>query len=316
MLVSVVVPMYNCEDTIRNTLASIMKQTYSNFEVILVDDGSVDATAGIALGFAEQYPNVHYYYKENGGVGEARNFGIGKSKGEFIAFCDHDDLWDESKLEKQVPLFSSSRVGLVYTGCVYTDYNRTWMPKSMNAYHEGDCYNKLLASNFIPASSVMVRRSTIESCGMFNPRREMSGSEDRHMWLCIAKRYELRVVPELLITYCINGHNYSMREEKMLQATLTCLDDILRQFPETGAKGRRLTDSIHYEVYSHYGRNLFNQDLFLSARKCFAKALTYQCIHPSIWVYYMFTFVPYQLLKCVRAINTPVHVFLRRSEEK
>ena len=149
--------------------------------------GSVDATADIALGFAERYPNVHYYHKENGGVGQARNFAIAKSNAEFIAFCDSDDLWHESKLAKQVPLFSSRSVGLVYTGCIVTDFKRTWMPNSLNTYCERDCYNKLLHSNFITASSVMVRSSVFESCGTFSEKLEMHGSEDRHMWLRIAK---------------------------------------------------------------------------------------------------------------------------------
>lgn len=97
-LISVLIPAFNCEKYIREALESVFAQTYQNFEVIAVDDGSTDQTAQIISSF----PAVHYYYQEHRGVAAARNLALENAEGKWIAFLDSDDRWDHNKLQLQM----------------------------------------------------------------------------------------------------------------------------------------------------------------------------------------------------------------------
>ena len=113
-LVSILVPTYNRADTLGRTLQSIIDQTFRDFEMIVIDDGSTDETRSLVEGFA-QYGSLKYIYQSNSGVGVARANGIGVARGEFLAFCDSDDVWSPDKLEKQMALFTPN------TALVYSD---------------------------------------------------------------------------------------------------------------------------------------------------------------------------------------------------
>lgn len=118
--VSVIIPVYNCENFIEETLKSVLSQTYKDFEVIVVDDDSKDRTGEIVNVIKDK--RIVYIHQENGGVSMARNNGILNSKGEYIALLDHDDLWLPEKLERQMPtLESNSKIGLVYSDCHIVD---------------------------------------------------------------------------------------------------------------------------------------------------------------------------------------------------
>ena len=107
--ISVNIPCYNSAAFIRETLESVLNQTYRDFEVIVMDDGSGDETGKIVKSFSDS--RVKYFYKNNEGLSETRNKGIAASSGEYIAFIDHDDLWLPEKLEKQMELFNKNFVG-------------------------------------------------------------------------------------------------------------------------------------------------------------------------------------------------------------
>ncbi|MEE9614146.1 MAG: glycosyltransferase family A protein, partial [Thermodesulfobacteriota bacterium] len=119
--VSVVVPVYNRPEYVREALTSVFGQTFKDYEVIVVDDGSTEDTKG-ALG--EYLQGVNYFYKKNGGAASARNYGIEKSTGEYVAFLDSDDLWEEDKLDVQVEFLSRNPdVGLVCSDYTYIGRN-------------------------------------------------------------------------------------------------------------------------------------------------------------------------------------------------
>lgn len=99
MTVSVVIPLYNARDVIRETIGTVLAQTWKDYEIIVVDDGSTDGSGEVVRSFGD---NVRYGRQENAGVAMARNHGMAESKGAYIALLDHDDLWDPTKLEKQV----------------------------------------------------------------------------------------------------------------------------------------------------------------------------------------------------------------------
>src|SRR6185369_4654551 len=113
-LVSIIMPAYNAGKYIADSIRSVLAQTYSNWELIVVDDGSTDDTAAIVQDFTKREGRVRYIYQENGRLGKARNTGVRNSQGDLIAFLDSDDLWIETKLELQLRALREQNADLVY----------------------------------------------------------------------------------------------------------------------------------------------------------------------------------------------------------
>ena len=149
--VSVIIPAYNSSGFIEDALESVFKQTYRNYEVIVVDDGSTDKSAEIIGSFSDK--RIIYIYQENHGVSVARNKGILESKGEYIAFLDSDDLWLPEKLEKQVAILNNNK----NTGLVYTDFDvihegesSYWqLSEDSKVFYKGNVFNKLFMKNLL-----------------------------------------------------------------------------------------------------------------------------------------------------------------------
>ncbi|MBI4402274.1 MAG: glycosyltransferase family 2 protein, partial [Nitrospirae bacterium] len=119
MKVSVVIPLYNARDVIRHTIASVLAQTWKDYEIIVVDDGSTDGSGAVVRGIGD---HIRYVRQENAGVARARNRGIAESTGAAIALLDHDDLWHPTKLEKQVQVLERQpEVGMVITDVAHID---------------------------------------------------------------------------------------------------------------------------------------------------------------------------------------------------
>lgn len=232
--VSVVIPTYNRETVLPRALDSVLAQTYGDFEVIVVDDGSRDGTAGVMAEYVRRDGRVRYCRQsQNAGVSAARNRGIREAKGEFVAFLDSDDEWAPTKLERQIERFreANSEVGLVYCGVetVYGDGGGwTFVPE-----HRGDVYRDLLLKNVIhTGSGAMVRRSVTQAVGYFN--EEIPAIEDYEYWLRISRHYQFDYVQEALVRY----HDTRTTDRKSLN-----LDDNLEArewfFREHGADQRK-----------------------------------------------------------------------------
>lgn len=206
-LVSVIVPAYNAEAFIHQTLVSILAQTYQNIEVIVVDDGSRDRTNRIVKSVAKNDDRIVLLRQSNKGVAAARNLAIEKSSGEFIAPIDADDVWHPEKVEKQVRCMvqAGPEVGLTYTWWIRIDAEGFPIHTSPNWHVEGTVFESLLALNFIGNASVpLMRRACIESLGGYDTQLKQSGGqgcEDWELALRIADNYQLRVVPAYLVGY-------------------------------------------------------------------------------------------------------------------
>ncbi|MDF4756482.1 glycosyltransferase family A protein, partial [Vibrio parahaemolyticus] len=116
-LVSVIVPLYNAEKYIEETMESILNQTYKNIEIVIVDDGSKDQSSSIVKNLKKKYPEqIKYILQENQGVSVARNTGIENASGEYISFLDSDDLWHPTKIEKQIESMHKNNMNACYCG--------------------------------------------------------------------------------------------------------------------------------------------------------------------------------------------------------
>jgi len=148
--VSVIVATYNRANFIDRAIKSILNQIYQDFEIIIVDDGSSDNTEEIIKGYKDKRI-IYIKHKKNQGISTARNTGIKRAKGEYIAFLDSDDEWFPEKLERQVVLLQneSSEVGVVYSDLRYIDENGKDMNKLLNPRKEGYIYKDLLGENCV-----------------------------------------------------------------------------------------------------------------------------------------------------------------------
>ncbi len=216
-LVSVVIPAYNAAQFIGETLATVSAQTYPNLEILVVDDGSLDATPAIVEAAARGDRRISLIRQRQGGVAAARNRGIAASRGAFIAPLDADDVWHPQKIAAQLAVFqrSSATTALVYSWAVSIDEDGIVIPGGSRACHVGDVYPHLLFSNFICCASIpLIRRECLVELGGYDPRLRAwnaEGAEDLKLYLGLAERYEFAVVPRALVGY--RQHFRSMSQD-------------------------------------------------------------------------------------------------------
>ncbi|MEM7299692.1 MAG: glycosyltransferase family 2 protein [Pseudomonadota bacterium] len=231
-LASVIVPIYNAEHYLAETIQSALDQTYANFELILVDDGSTDGSAKICQSFSD--PRIHYLRQENRGVSVARNTGLRVARGAFVAFLDSDDLWHREKIEAHVAhLQRNPDVGVSYANCRFIDangnqLNRVFRPKQSNI-RVADVYCR---NPIAGGSSAFFRRTIFDDIveprsgdGLtqwFDPEASAPGTsfgEDHQCWLRMAihSRYRFEGVDRILTDYRLHEAGLSAKVGSMAQ---------------------------------------------------------------------------------------------------
>jgi glycosyltransferase involved in cell wall biosynthesis len=213
--VTVIIPAYNAMTYLPETLDSVLKQTFADFEVLIVNDGSSDRIVSWASEITDS--RVKLISQENQGLSAARNTGIVHAQGEYVAFLDADDLWEPTKLGKQVHcLDSKPEVGLVYTWTLLVDQQGRSTGTVTASHTEGNVWEKLLLGDVIGSgSSAMIRQICFETVGLFDT--ELSSIEDCDMWVRIAACYPLAVIKEVLVYYRQHFTNMSRDYNKMMQ---------------------------------------------------------------------------------------------------
>ncbi len=203
--VSIIIPAYNSREYIGKAIESATSQSFKNIEIFVVDDGSTDGTKDAVESYIRD-SKIRYIHQENKGPAAARNLGISKSSGEFIAFLDADDIWLPDKLEQQMPLFDDPEVALVFSDTeIFGDGFPFKKHSEFSRFARGDVYAKLIMGNFIPTSSVVVRRVAMDEAGGFDEDKKISIGEDYFLWLMIARKYKFDFSPESLVKYRIHG---------------------------------------------------------------------------------------------------------------
>ena len=264
---SVIVAVYNGAKTLTQTIESILSQTYDNFELLLIDDGSTDESRNLIEKYLED-ERVKYFKKQNGGVASARNFGIARATGEVIGFCDQDDQWLPQKLEKQIQLFSDPDVGLVYS---WVDIDRHGKRECSTPEFEGECFEALLNRNFVSCCTAMVRRTVLNQVNGLDESRELHGVDDRHLWLKVARISKLAVAKTPLAIYFIHGENYSLDNKKMLIADLSCIEKIA-SIEDLTPREKSLCKNAKYNAYKHYANNFLYRNSPQLSASCFLSA--------------------------------------------
>jgi glycosyltransferase involved in cell wall biosynthesis len=302
-LVSVIIPVYNGEAFVAQAIESVLAQSHGRLELILVDDGSTDGSADICQTYVRQDQRVSYVHQENRGVAGARNSGIARSSGPLVAFLDCDDAWLPDKLAKQIPLFGDEAVGLVYTSLFLKNGDKITDATPHKTFCQGDCFSAILKYNFIPNSTVVTRRSLLETAGPFDERRELIGVEDKLMWLKIAKLARVALVKEPLMIYNYQGERVSTNQQAMLTGELLCLEEIARLHPPSSERERLDFSQAHSEVYRHYGHNFFTIGNFAKARDCYGKSLKTGGFKLKSLLYYGAALLPPGLISAARSLK-------------
>lgn len=230
--VSVVIPAYNAMSYLPETIENVLQQTLEDFEAIVVNDGSSD---GIERWFSETVtdPRVTLISQANQGPASARNMGIQRCQGRYIAFLDADDLWEPDKLRKQVEILDEDpTAGVVYTWVSYIDrHGRTTGRIRKNAA-EGRVWSALIQHNIIECGSVaLVRRECFEKVGLFD--ESLRSLEDLDMWLRLAQHYLFRRISEPLVYYRQHTDSCSRNWSVMEACFRTVLDRSFASAPPT-----------------------------------------------------------------------------------
>jgi glycosyltransferase involved in cell wall biosynthesis len=234
--VSVIIPVYNGERYIAATLETVFEQTFRDFEVIVVDDGSTDGTEAILRHYGSK---IVYLKNDHGGPASSRNLGISVARGDFIAFLDADDLWLPTKLERQVAFAAlHPDFGIITTDAATFDH--TGVTEASAAAHKyipsGHVLNELLFDNWIGTSCAMVRRECFEKVGPFDQEAFVRG-EDWVMWMRIAAIYPVYFLNEVLIHYRVHSQNYSRADlEKQFRDLFINFDKVERAIPQLAAR--------------------------------------------------------------------------------
>jgi len=206
-LVSVIIPAYNAVAFISDAIESVLGQTYKNFEIIVIDDGSTDSTPRL---LSKYKPTIKIFSINHSGPASARNVGIRNSSGKYIAFLDADDLWEKDKLLKQIMYMEkNSDLGFSYTYAIcFSDCDgKKIYSKELRCNLEGNVFQNLFWSNFIVNSTVMVKRICLEKVGLLDESKDIIGSEDYDLWLRLSREYKLGLIPEILTEYRIHNKN-------------------------------------------------------------------------------------------------------------
>jgi glycosyltransferase involved in cell wall biosynthesis len=270
--VSVIVSTYNYAKYLEDCIYSILNQTYQDFELIIINDGSTDNTDDIVSRHLSN-EKIIYIKQNNTGQAIATNNGILKASGDLIAFLDADDLWEPTKLEKQVKLFSRDSIGVVYSRVKFMDANGLPINKKLTGRYfiprSGHITNFLLFENFIPYSSAVVRRECFDNFEMFNS--EYKNGLDWDLWLRISTKYEFVYVDEYLLTYRV-GHPGQLTSN--IERGIQCANLILDRFIENNpsiAPEKVIRKAL---AYSYIGRgNLLRRIDIKHSTKYFIDAL-------------------------------------------
>ena len=193
--VSVIIPTYNRAALVREAIDSVLSQTYRPFELIVVDDGSTDATGGILSQYGRAITVITAVHS---GPSAARNRGIRACRGDFIAFLDSDDIWLPDKLKRQMDFFRDNRdCRVCQTREVWIRNGRRVNPRKKHRMYSGWIFEKCLPLCIVSPSSVIMHRCVLEDVGLFD--ESMPACEDYDLWLRIAPRYPIHLIDEELI---------------------------------------------------------------------------------------------------------------------
>lgn len=295
-MVSVIIPTYNCAKYLPQTIKSVLNQSYKNLEIIVVDDGSTDDTEEILKPFLS---NIIYIKKRHSGVSDARNLGIERAKGNFIAFLDSDDFWTPEKLEVQMDHFRNNPdVGLVYSSNCFIDEDGNELIVPQRVSKEGKykmcrgwVFRRLLFINFIPTSSVVAKTECLKKAGGFNPY--FKKSQDYDLWLRIARFCQFAFINSDLCIRRVRRTGLTLTNvDQMYSEHIEILKNAKATFADLNLSDRNWLRRGLSEQAFDWGLEYLSIEDFKRARRHFMDSLIYWPLNLKFVPYLLLGFLP------------------------
>ncbi|MEK6541030.1 MAG: glycosyltransferase family 2 protein [Pseudomonadota bacterium] len=235
-LVSVIVPAFNAEATIGQTLASIAGQSHRNIEILIVDDGSTDTTRDVARTFCASEPRARLLPKVNGGVASARNHGIAEAKGRYVALIDADDLWHPDHIAKCLAVAQNSGCAMVFSCHHIIDAANIIIRSGVQTIVQGMAVHRLAYINLVSnGSALLLDRAAALAVGGYDERLRaagVEGCEDYLLQLGMAARGPIAMVPEYLVGYRQRGDAMSSDAERMTASNIFAGELFRKETPQ------------------------------------------------------------------------------------
>lgn len=288
-LVSVIIPAYQAQAYIGRCVESVLAQSYRNFEVIVVNDGSTDRTEEIVRSISDS--RVQYIYQKNGSQAVARNTGMKRAEGEFIAFLDADDWWFPEKLARQLPLFEDEELALVYCGLAVADAEGEITGHLQLPKWRGEALVECLRQNIVVGggSTAVLRRSVLTMHKIeFQTRRQ--GVEDWDFWLRVMEVGKIDFTPEALAVYRDTPGSSSKQVIRMRDGKVRTLNEAMerialrRDLP--AQKRRNLMRAAENGIWFaelRYGHDMRGLGDRQAARAAMARAMRLRPGSPRSW---------------------------------
>ncbi|MBW4430772.1 MAG: glycosyltransferase [Pelatocladus maniniholoensis HA4357-MV3] len=221
-LISVVIPTYNSEKTIKKTIESVLEQSFIDLELIIINDGYMDSTLKVISQFKDSRIKVFLF--ENVGGNVSRNRGLERSTGEFVSFLDADDIWTPDKLESQLhALKANPQAAVAYSWTDYIDEQGKFLLSGTHITANGNVYEQLIISNFLEnGSNPLIRREALVQLGGFD--EELTAAQDWDMWLRLAQNFDFFAVPRVQILYRMSANSLSTNLARQEKASLQVLE--------------------------------------------------------------------------------------------
>ena len=286
--VSIVIPTYNSARYLKETLDSILDQSYKNYEIIVVDDGSTDDTKSILKPFEDKI--IYIYQTNSGAPAKPRNVGILMASGHYISIFDSDDIMEPNKLERSISFLESCPdLGMIfsnfikfgdcrqYSGTHLDSYQHFWSLKKNQVRNsefvipKKDAFRGLFYSNYIGTSGVVVPKRVFDKIGMFDESVSKGGLEDRDMWLRISRKFDIGFLN-------IVGHSYRVRcnsiSKRIISSNEARIKVIERHMVGLGCRrtirqAKRVISKCHFNIGFRYKESGYLE----KSRKSFVRSL-------------------------------------------
>jgi Predicted glycosyltransferases len=265
--------LFNKSASVLNTIKKLQGQTFKDFEIIVVDDGSTDDSSRVVEGLSTEEPRLTLIKKQNGGVCSARNIGIQAAKGEYIALLDADDIWDKSYLEEQMRMISDfpdcQMWGINYGETINGEIIRdvpTGLPEGFRGIVEDYFRISGRVSDLFCSSSVLIRKTAFDIVGLFDER--IRYAEDSDMWFRIIARFPVAFYDKYLVFYRFDAENRARTKHRPLRYFLPFFVDKYSSYKDASVFYDWVNQwSAQHIAYYYFNCREEREDAVVASRK-------------------------------------------------
>lgn len=278
-LISIITPTFNRAEFIEQAVKSVLFQTHSNFELLIVDDGSTDDTRELLKPLLEDQ-RVRYFYQENQGQSVARNLALAEARGDFVCFLDSDNYWPADKLERQLELFWQHPENDVIYGDVIevNEKGQEITRKNMRRF-SGHIAKHMIRDNCVSMNTAMARRQCFEELGGMSGKRRVA--DDYELWLRFSARFRFLYVPGYFAYYRVMDDQISSDKTRRFDSNWQIINDFKLEFPDAMSETEFASGFAAF--HRRKARYLASQNMKLAAVSEMAKAMRLRPLERSSW---------------------------------